>query len=67
MYAIRSYYEKQGGSDVRRNTTRAFPIGPRGAGNAYELVGHKYFVSAPMSDAFLVLAQAEGGLSCFLA
>ena len=58
--------EKQGGSDVRSNTTRAHPIGSGGEGTPYELVGHKYFVSAPMSDAFLVLAQAPGGLSCFL-
>jgi putative acyl-CoA dehydrogenase len=58
--------EKQGGSDVRSNSTRAFPIGSGGPGQAYELVGHKYFVSAPMCDAFLVLAQAPGGLSCFL-
>jgi putative acyl-CoA dehydrogenase len=58
--------EKQGGSDVRANTTRAHPVGSGGPGAAYELVGHKYFVSAPMSDAFLVLAQAPGGLSCFL-
>ncbi len=58
--------EKQGGSDVRANTTRAIAIGADGPGEAYELVGHKYFVSAPMSDAFLVLAQAEAGLSCFL-
>ena len=58
--------EKQGGSDVRANSTRAFPTGSGGPGQAYELVGHKYFVSAPMSDAFLVLAQAAGGLSCFL-
>ncbi len=58
--------EKQGGSDVRANTTRAHPLGQRGPGQAYELVGHKYFVSAPMCDAFLVLAQAPGGLSCFL-
>jgi putative acyl-CoA dehydrogenase len=58
--------EKQGGSDVRMNTTRAFPLGTGGPGQAYELVGHKYFVSAPMCDAFLVLAQAPGGLSCFL-
>jgi len=58
--------EKQGGSDVRANTTRAHPLGAeRGPGAAYELVGHKYFVSAPMCDAFLVLAQAPGGLSCF--
>jgi putative acyl-CoA dehydrogenase len=58
--------EKQGGSDVRANSTRAFPVGSGGPGQAYELVGHKYFVSAPMCDAFLVLAQAPGGLSCFL-
>jgi putative acyl-CoA dehydrogenase len=58
--------EKQGGSDVRANTTRAHPVGAGGPGTPYELVGHKYFVSAPMSDAFLVLAQAPGGLSCFL-
>ncbi len=58
--------EKQGGSDVRANTTRAYPIGADGLGEAYELVGHKYFVSAPMCDAFMVLAQAPGGLTCFL-
>lgn len=58
--------EKQGGSDVRANTTWAYPVTDRGAGEAYELVGHKYFVSAPMSDAFLALAQTEAGLSCFL-
>jgi len=58
--------EKQGGSDVRRNSTRAYAVGKAGPGQAYELVGHKFFVSAPMCDAFLVLAQAEGGLSCFL-
>jgi putative acyl-CoA dehydrogenase len=58
--------EKQGGSDVRTNTTRAYALGAGGPGQAYELVGHKYFVSAPMCDAFLVLAQAPGGLSCFL-
>lgn len=58
--------EKQGGSDVRRNRTRAYPLAEEGPGQIYELVGHKYFVSAPMSDAFLVLAQAPGGLSCFL-
>src|SRR5713226_5101969 len=55
--------EKQGGSDVRANTTRAVPIGADGA---HLLTGHKWFCSAPMSDAFLVLAQAPGGLSCFL-
>ncbi len=54
--------EKQGGSDVRANTTRAEPDG---AGN-YILTGHKWFCSAPMSDAFLTLAYAEGGMSCFL-
>ena len=58
--------EKQGGSDVRANTTRAHPVASDGPGQPYELVGHKYFVSAPMCDAFLVLAQAPGGLSCFL-
>ncbi len=59
--------EKQGGSDVRANSTRAYPQGAAsGPGAAYELVGHKFFVSAPMCDAFLVLAQAPGGLSCFL-
>jgi len=54
--------EKQGGSDVRANTTRAEALG----GGAYALTGHKWFCSAPMSDAFLVLAQAPSGLSCFL-
>jgi len=56
--------EKQGGSDVRANTTRAEPI-PGGDDGAYLLTGHKWFCSAPMSDGFLVLAQAPGGLSCF--
>ncbi len=59
--------EKQGGSDVRANATRAIRIGRDGQGEVYELVGHKFFVSAPMCDAFLVLAQAPGGLTCFLA
>ena len=58
--------EKQGGTDVRANTTRAVPLKAGGAGNVYALTGHKWFMSAPMSDAFLVLAQAEGGLTCFL-
>ncbi len=58
--------EKQGGSDVRANTTRAIPVAGRGGGELYELIGHKWFFSAPMCDAWLVLAQAEGGLSCFL-
>jgi putative acyl-CoA dehydrogenase len=57
--------EKQGGSDVRANSLRAHALGTGGPGQAYELLGHKYFVSAPMSDAFLVLAQTPGGLSCF--
>ncbi|GAB3118832.1 acyl-CoA dehydrogenase family protein [Streptomyces calidiresistens] len=56
--------EKQGGSDVRSGTTRAEPI-PGGEG-LYALTGHKWFCSAPMSDLFLVLAHAPGGLSCFL-
>jgi putative acyl-CoA dehydrogenase len=59
--------EKQGGSDVRANTTRAIPVGRDASGEAYALVGHKFFVSAPMCDAFLTLAQASGGLTCFLA
>ncbi|MFE8947044.1 DNA alkylation response protein [Streptomyces sp. NPDC007856] len=55
--------EKQGGSDVRTNTTVATPTGEPGV---YTLRGHKWFTSAPMCDVFLVLAQAPGGLSCFL-
>jgi putative acyl-CoA dehydrogenase len=55
--------EKQGGSDVRANTTEARPLAEDGT---YELRGHKWFCSAPMSDGFLVLAQAPGGLTCFL-
>ncbi len=58
--------EKQGGSDVRANTTRAKPLGEPGPGNEYDLIGHKWFCSAPMSDAFLTLAQTDEGLSCFL-
>jgi putative acyl-CoA dehydrogenase len=58
--------EKQGGSDVRQNSTRAYPVAGHGGERAYELVGHKYFVSAPMCDAFLMLAQTQSGLSCFL-
>jgi putative acyl-CoA dehydrogenase len=53
--------ENQGGTDVRSNTTRATP-----ADDGYSIVGAKWFFSAPMSDAFLVLAQAAGGLTCFL-
>jgi len=59
--------EKQGGSDVRANSTRATPIGAGGPGGEYELVGHKWFCSAPMCDAFLTLAHTGRGLSCFLA
>jgi putative acyl-CoA dehydrogenase len=60
--------EKQGGSDVRANTTRARPIGRSGAGDTggeYLLTGHKWFCSAPMNDAFLTLAQTDRGLTCF--
>lgn len=58
--------EKQGGSDVRANQTRAVPANRPGAGNEYLLTGHKWFCSAPMCDAFIVLAQAANGLSTFL-
>jgi putative acyl-CoA dehydrogenase len=58
--------EKQGGSDVRANTTTAVPLNGGGPGAEYELTGHKWFCSAPMCDVFLVLAQAPAGLSCFL-
>ena len=54
--------EKQGGSDVRANTTRAVALG----GDEFELVGHKWFCSAPMCDAFLTLAHTDAGLTCFL-
>ena len=54
--------EKQGGSDVRANTTRATPLN---GGGEYEIVGHKYFCSAPMSDLFLILAQTDEGITCF--
>ncbi|MET0199831.1 MAG: acyl-CoA dehydrogenase family protein, partial [Rhodococcus fascians] len=57
-----SMTEKQGGSDVRSGTTNATPS----ADGTYTIVGHKWFTSAPMSDMFLTLAQAPGGLSCFL-
>jgi putative acyl-CoA dehydrogenase len=53
--------EKQGGTDVRANTTTAMPVA-----DGYHITGHKWFMSAPMCDAFLVLAQAPGGLTCFL-
>jgi putative acyl-CoA dehydrogenase len=54
--------EKQGGTDVRANTTKA----ERAGNSFYRFTGHKWFMSAPMSDAFLMLAQAPEGLSCFL-
>jgi putative acyl-CoA dehydrogenase len=57
--------EKQGGSDVRANTTRAAPVNGGGPGAEYLITGHKWFCSAPMSDLFLILAQADEGLSCF--
>src|SRR6266550_3266151 len=62
LLAGMSMTEKQGGSDVRANTTRAVPAGS----GEYLLTGHKWFTSAPMGDLFMVLAQAPGGLSCFL-
>jgi putative acyl-CoA dehydrogenase len=62
LIAGMSMTEKQGGSDVRANTTTAVPTGD----GSYRLTGHKWFTSAPMSDLFLTLAQAPGGLSCFL-
>jgi putative acyl-CoA dehydrogenase len=58
--------EKQGGSDVRSNRTHAAPAAGSGPGNEYLLTGHKWFCSAPMSDAFIVLAQTTRGLSSFL-
>ncbi|MBP7971391.1 MAG: acyl-CoA dehydrogenase family protein [Candidatus Nanopelagicales bacterium] len=64
LIAGMSMTEKQGGSDVRANTTIATPL--PGEDGAYALDGHKWFCSAPMSDIFLVLAQAEGGLTCFV-
>ena len=54
--------EKQGGSDIRANATRAAPVG----GDEYELTGHKWFCSAPMCDAFLTLARTDAGVTCFL-
>lgn len=62
LIAGMSMTEKQGGSDVRANTTTATPS----SDGTYSIVGHKWFTSAPMSDVFLTLAQAPGGLSCFL-
>src|SRR5579863_7252318 len=71
LLAGMSMTEKQGGSDVRANTTRAVPVpgdGEEGkdGGGTYRLTGHKWFTSAPMGDLFMVLAQAPAGLSCFL-
>src|SRR5664280_1055336 len=67
LLAGMSMTEKQGGSDVRANTTTATPIGGSGsAAGEYRLAGHKWFTSAPMNDVFLTLAQAPGGLTCFL-
>lgn len=57
--------EKQGGSDIRANSTTATPVGQPGQGELYSLVGHKWFLSAPMCDVFLVLANTEAGVSCF--
>ena len=57
--------EKQGGSDIRANTTRAEPVGGPET-DEYELTGHKWFCSAPMCDAFLTLAQTQAGVTCFL-
>lgn len=58
--------EKHGGSDLRANVTVARPVGRRGPGEKYLVNGHKWFASAPMSDAFLTVAQTEGGVSCLL-
>ncbi|GGB23937.1 acyl-CoA dehydrogenase [Tistrella bauzanensis] len=58
--------EKQGGSDVRANTTRAVRVGEEDGQEVYELTGHKWFCSAPMCDGFLVLAQTDAGVTCFL-
>src|SRR5262245_56418293 len=62
LLAGMSMTEKQGGSDVRANTTRAV----RQADGSYRITGHKWFTSAPMNDLFMVLAQTQAGLSCFL-
>jgi putative acyl-CoA dehydrogenase len=58
--------EKQGGSDVRQNASTAVAVQQSGPGQWYRLTGHKWFLSAPMCDAFLMLAQTAAGLSCFL-
>jgi putative acyl-CoA dehydrogenase len=57
--------EKQGGSDLRANITQATPLAMRGSGQPYRIKGHKWFFSAPMCDAFLVLAKTNAGISCF--
>ncbi|HEX4842849.1 MAG TPA: acyl-CoA dehydrogenase family protein [Limnobacter sp.] len=57
--------EKQGGSDVRANSTTATPVQQAGPGQLYSLTGHKWFLSAPMCDVFLILAQTPAGVSCF--
>ena len=64
LLAGMSMTEKQGGSDLRAGTTRAVP--DSAGGDHYRLTGHKWFTSAPMNDVFLTLAQAPGGLTCFL-
>ena len=58
--------EKQGGSDVRANTSTASPVSAGGPGGEYRIEGHKWFTSAPMCDAFLILAYAPKGMSCFI-
>ena len=59
--------EKQGGSDLRANTTVAVPVRATGPGEPYLLTGHKWFCSMPMSDAIVTLARVEEGVTCFLA
>jgi putative acyl-CoA dehydrogenase len=61
-----TFTEKQGGSDLRANVTKARPIGAASPGSLYEIEGHKWFCSAPMSDGFIVLAYAQGGPTAFL-
>jgi putative acyl-CoA dehydrogenase len=58
--------EKHGGSDLRANVTVARPVGRRGPGQTYSVNGHKWFASVPMADAYLTVAQTEGGVSCLL-
>jgi putative acyl-CoA dehydrogenase len=61
-----TFTEKQAGSDLRANATKAKPVGAAGLGELYEIEGHKWFCSAPMSDGFVVLAYAQGGPTAFL-